>query len=704
MRPKLTRNTFIVGIGLAVITAVSGIAGWLRNESSHPTVGRVVFGGIPDALIFTFYFVIVTTLLVTTVLFIQRFNNVARGSDENRRGHRKQRRQALIRALMMRTVSEDRAAGIIHGLIYWSFLVLTLVTVTLEIDHLMPTSLQFLHSTMYEIYALIGDLAGIGLLAGVLGAAYRRYVVRTPRLAKRTEPEDAWILCLLGLLAISGFVVEAARIATVGRPSFEQWSIVGYQLAPLFDANATTWHQQLWVGHVGLFVALLITLPVTKLRHAVTSPTNAYLSVRDRPNGAAREVPSLLEADVDTVGASAISSFTWKQLLDTEACTTCGRCTSVCPANQTGKVLDPREIVLKVGAVMASSSATPMSPTLGPPLELPTDAVTDVITAEEVFACTTCKACDEICPVEIEIMDKIVDIRRHYTLMESEFPNELGNAFVALENSENPWGMPASARLDWAAGLDVPVADPTQPFSHEYLYWVGCAGSFDDRAKETTKAVAKILSAANIDFAVLGPSERCTGDPARRAGNEYLFQMLATQNIAMLNGTGVQKIITNCPHCFNTLSNEYKDFGGNYEVLHHTQLLSELLRDNRIPLRNDGESKSIVYHDSCYLGRYNNEYDAPRNVVGSLAGIAVVEAGNNRDGAFCCGAGGANMWMEETGQRINIRRSQELLDTQADEIAVACPFCAVMIGDGVAANNAEVPVKDVAMILADRLA
>jgi Fe-S oxidoreductase/nitrate reductase gamma subunit len=696
---KLTprRIAMLIGGILIILTTASAISSLSRSERKSPEVGRVVFGGIPRALHVEFYIIIIAALVTCTALFVKRMSNIERGSSEHRAGKLNERINALYRSFAMRTVSRDKRMGRIHSLIYWPFVILTLATITLEIDHQLPANLAFLHGHTYEIYSLISDLAGALLLIGVVAAALNRYVWPQPRIASKTTNEDAWILTLLALLVFTGFLVEADRIAAAGRPSFEQWSFVGYQISRLVvSGRGTLDHQVWWVVHVALFIAFLITLPVTKLRHAVTAPANAYLSPRDRPKGEVREVPLLLEGDVETVGAGNISQFSWKQLLDTDACTWCGRCTSVCPANQTGKTLDPREIILKIGSVMEKSANG-----------VATEDVTALISAEEVFACTTCKACDEICPVEIEIMDKIVDIRRHYTLMESAFPSELGNAYVAMENSENPWGMPSSARLDWAQGLgfELPIAGVNTPLDHEYLYWVGCAGSFDDRAKQTTRAVATLLNRAGVDFAVLGPGERCTGDPARRSGNEYLFQVLATQNIATLNGIGTKKIITNCPHCFNTLANEYGEFGGNYEVIHHSQLLRDLLDANRIPLKASDSVKQIVFHDSCYLTRHNDEIEAPRRVVGNLKGIDLIEAPRNRNNNFCCGAGGAQMWMEETqGIRINLDRTSELLATGAQEIAVACPYCAVMIDDAVKATANETPVKDIAQLLLEHLA
>jgi Fe-S oxidoreductase len=453
-----------------------------------------------------------------------------------------------------------------------------------------------------------------------------------------------------------------------------------------------------------------VILPVTMLRHMFTSPLNMYLRDRERPKGAMKALPNLMETELESFGAATVEDFTWKQLLDTDACTMCGRCTSVCPAHATGKPLDPREIVLKTGEVMARTGTPPISPPIGvdPEITVSADSLFERITPDEIWACTSCKACDEICPVNIEILDKILDMRRYLSLMESNFPTELGTAYRSMENSANVWGLAQADRGAWTSRVEgVAIVSPGDRFDHEYLYWVGCAGSFDDKNQKVTVAMAKLMQRAGLDFAILGPSENCTGDPARRSGNEYIFQMLAMQNVETLNGMGVHKIVTQCPHCFNTLANEYPQLGGNYEVVHHSQLLEWLIAEGRLDLSDARLDERIVYHDSCYLGRHNEVYLAPRRVIGSLAGVEVVEAGRNGTRGMCCGAGGARMWMEETiGKKVNDERSQELISTGASRIAVACPFCYIMIDDGTKAagkEEDEVRVADISMHLVEAL-
>ncbi len=707
-RPTAARVLEALGVLSAIGTLTLGVLGTLPQHP-HFEIGREVFGNIPDAMVFVFYVALAVFLWLTFHLFAQRATSWQQGGADPRVGHWGDRLKGLYHGLSMRTVMRDRRAGVMHSMIYYGFVILFLGTVTLEIDHLLPSNLKFLQGVIYQGYSAVLDLAALVYLGGLALAVAGRYLVPTWRIRSKTKPEDGLILTVLVVMGVTGLLTEAARIALVGRPDFEAWSFIGYPLAAMFEGStAGDWHRFLWVTHVASFVAFLIALPVTKLRHMVTSPADLFLSAQARPKGAMRPVPNLLEAeDVESVGASLATDLTWKQIFDTDACTLCGRCTSVCPANITGKPLDPREIVLKSGEVAASLAgvAAPVSTTA---VLDGAGSLFDRIRPEEVFACTTCRACDEICPVNIEIVDRILDMRRYLTLMESEFPTELGKAFVAMENQSNPWGLSQQARADWTSELDfeVPVFGQNGKTTADYLWFVGCAGSFDDRNTAVSVSLARLLHQAGIDFAILGQRELCNGDAARRSGNEFVFQQLALQNIETFSELGVSKIITQCAHCFNTLGNEYHQFGGEYEVVHHSQLLAELLAQGRIsePRKQNGEVKKIAYHDACYLGRHNDVYLAPRNVVGG-SGNEVVEMPRHGTRALCCGAGGARFWMEEqTGKKVSNERAEEALATEADEIAVACPFCLVMLDDGVKElGRDDVPVRDIAMILAEGL-
>ncbi len=710
-----------LGTGIGLFTLISGmmplLTGWHNENALH----REVFINIPGPIKIAFYTAIPALLVWGSFQFANRMKNWERGTVAQRaitKANAKKRSLNYGSGVYMRTLLRDPQAGVMHSMIYYGFLVLMAVTTILELDHQLPTGWKFLHGRVYQAYAFIGDAAGLVFTVGMIWAIGRRYIQRPYRIRIKTKPEHGWALATLLMIGVSGFGAEMFRIAlgtALGdNMKWEQFSFIGYPLSKLVDGLGVTTlenlHRIWWLIHVLSFVAFAALLPITMLRHMFTSPLNMWLRERTRPKGAMKPMPNLEETELETFGASVIEDFTWKQLLDTDACTMCGRCTSVCPAHATGKPLDPREIVLKTGEIMAATGSPAVSPPIGtvPEITISSSSLFERITADEIWSCTTCRACDEICPVNIEILDKILDMRRYLALMEADFPTELGTAYRAMENQMNPWGMNQGERGDWAEGLDgVTIVDPGEPLEAEYLYWVGCAGSFDDKNKKVTQAMAKLLHRAGIEVATLGPSEMCTGDSARRSGNEFLFQMLAMPNIEMFNEMGVTKIITQCPHCFNTLANEYPQLGGNYEVIHHTELLNNLIADGRLDISSATLEERVTYHDSCYLGRHNDIYEAPRKVVGSIKGVELVEMERTETTGMCCGAGGARMWMEESiGTKINDDRAAEALSTGATRVATACPFCYIMLDDGVKANGADeddIKVADLAIHLLDAL-
>ncbi len=708
------RLVLTIGIGVAIFTALSGIAAEVFQFKTDNPVHRTVFGNIPGSIRLSFYVLLPLMIAYGGWVFSLRMKNWERGKPDNRSGHTKERLKNFRAGVYMKTLMREPGAGLMHSMMYFSFVILLGVTTVLEIDHQVPTALKFLEGDVYRAYAVVGDGAGLIFTISIVWAILRRYgprAFRPYRIRVKSKPEHAVILGTFLAIGVTGFGAEAYRIALDGMPEFERFSFVGYPLATLVDgsANIAGWHQAWWIAHVLSFVGFLILLPITMLRHIFTSPLNMYLSAKDRPKGAMKAMPNLLETEAESFGVSTIEEFTWKQLLDTDACTMCGRCTSVCPANATGKPLDPREIVLKTGEVMARTGSPEVSPPLSVDAEIavPTNWMFDRVTTEELWACTSCRACDEICPVNIEILDKILDMRRYLSLMESDFPTELGNAYRGMENQMNPWALSQADRADWVVDDSVTVLAGDEPLEAEYLYWVGCAGSFDDKNKKVSQALSKLMNRAGVSYAILGPAENCTGDSARRTGNEYIFQLLAMQNIETLDGMGVKKIITQCPHCFNTLANEYPQLGGHYEVIHHSEFLEQLIEDGDLDMTNASLAERIVYHDACYLGRHNDVYLAPRKVIGSLGGVQVLEAEKNGTKSMCCGAGGGRFWMEETtGKDVNVERSQQLLATGASRIATACPFCYVMIDDGVKGQGVdedEVLVADIAIHMLEAL-
>jgi Fe-S oxidoreductase len=471
-----------------------------------------------------------------------------------------------------------------------------------------------------------------------------------------------------------------------------------------------------WWIHAVLILYFLNHLPGSKHLHVLTSLINVWFSNTSGPGRIGAMRPMDLEAEnAEQFGAADVEHLSWKNLLDGYSCTECGRCTAVCPANSTGKLLSPRMIVVKTRARLTEKATTldAIAASGGTATEeqtavLAKNLLDDWITEEELWACTSCRACVQECPVSIDQLDIINELRRDLVLMESRFPEELAPALTSLERNGSPWAFSASDRAQWAEGMDIPtMAELVEKGEKaDILFWVGCMGSFDDRAKKITVAFARILQAANVRFAILGQEETCHGDPARRMGNEYLYQMLAKGVIETLDGYNVKTIVTFCPHCFHQMGSEFPDIGGNYEVIHHTDYIERLLAAGRVPLDTEhGQRLKVAYHDSCYLGRYNDIYDAPRNTLKrALPIMELVEPPRTKSRGMCCGAGGGRMWMEENvGKRVNVERSEELLATGADQIAVACPFCMTMITDGVTGAGSSVPVLDISEVVASRL-
>jgi Fe-S oxidoreductase len=622
-------------------------------------------------------------------------------------------KNVLTIAIFQKKIFRDPVAGPMHALIFWGFLVLTAGTVELIGHGMVPSfSYRFLPGPLYAAYAFSQDLFGVLVIGAVTFALWRRLVVHPKRLqGDGTHQADALIiLSMIGALMVTMFLVNAYELA--GSPADAGARVISGALAATVSgtapALATALHGTFWWTHALLVLVFLNYLPYSKHLHVITSVPNVFFSNANgpMPKGVIRYLD--LEAEgAEQFGASDVDQLTWKDLFDGYSCTECGRCTSVCPANLTGKPLSPRKIIVDTRQRLFEK-APALEAGNGDPWVLEHRLLDNFITEDELWACTTCRACVNECPVGIEHLDHIIDLRRDLVLMESRFPAEVQPAFESLEQRGSPWSFAPSDRANWAEGLDIPTMAEcaARGENPDVLFWVGCMGSFDDRAKKISVALARILKAASVRFAILGQEESCNGDPARRMGNEYLWQLLAKQNIETLGRYQVKTIVTFCPHCFHQIGSEYPQLGGRYDVIHHSQLIERLLAEGRLSLRTDqGRALTVAYHDSCYLGRYHDEYDAPRTVLRrALPVLTLAEPARARDRGLCCGAGGGRMFMEErTGTRINAERTEELIATGASAIAVACPFCMTMLTDGVNAKGSAVKVVDIAEVVAERL-
>ena len=648
-------------------------------------------------------------------------------------------------------ILRDPLAGPLHAGVFWGFLVLTVGSIEILIQGVWNgfSYDAFLPSALYRAYTLSQELFALLVLSAVSALLWRRLVTRPARLQGpgTHQAEAVFILSMIAALMLTlllMFGFASARQHGMEPGLHPVGGLIGLAFGGLSEGAQFAGFAINWWIHALLLLVFANYLPYSKHLHVLTSLLNTFLSNTSGPGPKGAMKPMDLEAEnVEVFGARDIEQLTWKNLLDGYSCTECGRCTAVCPANLTGKLLSPRKIVvdtrarlmekapvlvrradrLATGATHAaveveagdahggSAHGATVVVEAADPAE---DAILgksllDYITEEELWACTSCRACVQECPVSIDQLEIINEMRRNLVLTESRFPEELLPAFEGMEQKGNPWSFNPGDRAAWAEGLDIRTMAEMHE-SHDVpdvLFWVGCMGSFDDRAKKTTVAFARVLKAANVSVAILGQEESCHGDPARRMGNEYLYQVLAKQAVETLGKYEIKTIVTHCPHCFHQIAKEFPQWGGHYEVVHHSEYLERLLAEGRVPLaEGDGERLVIAYHDSCYLGRYNDIYDAPREALKrALPIMQLVEPARTKDRGLCCGAGGGRMWMEEkVGKRINAERTEELLATGAETIAVACPFCMTMISDGVTAQGRDVPVLDIAEVVASRLA
>lgn len=603
----------------------------------------------------------------------------------------------------------EPVAGTLHLLIFWGFvLFIFAVLETMIQGFYSPFSLSVL-GPVYSLITIVQDLFGLLVIISIFISLYRRFILKVPRLDvdKHGKMDAAFILLLIMFIVVAMYGQNAAGFANNGMAyhKSEFRPVSAFISGILFSGQTSTTiflYELFWWMHIILIFVFLNYLPYSKHLHVLTSIFNVYFANLDPVRNTLKKL-NLDDENAETFGAADIDQLSWKQILDGYSCTECGRCTAACPANIVGKSLSPKEIIVDIRKRTLDKAPLIVAGITEGELYEKT-LVHNYVTDIALWECTTCMACVQECPIMIEHLDSIVDMRRDLVLTESEFPAGLNPVFKSLETNFTPWAFNPADRAEWAAGMN--IKSMAEDKDSEVLFWVGCAGSFDDRYKKVTKAFATIMQKAGVDFRILGTEEKCNGDTARRLGNEYLAQMMMQENIETLNGYGVKKIVTACPHCFHSLKNEYPQFGGNFEVKHHTQFIEELLSDGKIQLKKESEKHKVTYHDSCYLGRYNQVYDSPRKSLSEVAGLDLVEMERNKSRGFCCGAGGGRMFLEdEEGGRINEERAKEALSTNADTIASACPFCMTMMTDGVKhfEKSEEVAVKDIAEIILENV-
>jgi Fe-S oxidoreductase/nitrate reductase gamma subunit len=628
------------------------------------------------------------------------------GRPEDRLDHLSHRitsfvRKFIVEVLGQRLILRKPFPGVMHLIVFWAFLCFLAATIADFVHHYV---FPFLEGGVYLWFSLIVDSLGLLALLAILGFAVRRYIQRPSLLDNRST--DAVALALLFLLILTGFLVEGSRVAAtemIEAPQYASWSIGGWLCGKLFfslgpSVNRTL-HLVWWNVHLAAVIVsfVYVALSFSKLMHILVAPLNIFFR-------SLRPTAQLLPIDFEAAtvyGAGQIQEFTWKQLLDLDACTRCGRCQDSCPAHLSGKILSPKKVIQDLKSHMeegwsplfeAKTRASEESESLDQVW------VGDVVSQEALWDCTTCGACMEACPVYVEHMEKFIDMRRNQVLAERGIPETVQETLRNMEIRGHPWRGAESLRDDWTQGMGMKRLSENSHF--DWLYFVGCTGALVERNMIVTKAFANLLQHAHLDFGILGNEEGCCGDPARRMGHELQFQLMAQQNIEVFKNYGVKKIVTHCPHCYNTLKHEYPQFGGEFQVWHHSELMNHLIREGSLSV-GGGVRKVITYHDPCYLGRHNNMFDTPRNLLKSIPGLEIVEMKRSKARSFCCGGGGGHAWMEEpVGRRINQMRLEEAMKTGAELIGLACPFCLQMMEDAITSLDSSMKAMDLSELIA----
>ncbi|OGU76730.1 MAG: Fe-S oxidoreductase [Ignavibacteria bacterium RBG_16_34_14] len=663
-------------------------------------------------IIFILFFILAVSIFSWSCRNLIRYMLVAKKKDDRFNNAGKRLKKVWTVAFVQTKLLRDPKAGILHLLIFWGFVLFLFAIIEVMIQGFYSSFTLEFTGPFYSVVTIIQDIFSVLVITACLYALYRRFVVHIPRLEvdKAGKLDAAFILVLIIFVCVFMLGQNISHVAkhNFTLSEYEVRPISNY-LAGIFYStesnSALSNYEFFWWAHIVVIFGFMNFLPYSKHLHVLTSIPNTYFSNLDEIRNTLKSV-NLEDESLEVYGAADIEQLSWKQILDGYSCTECGRCTDACPASTVGKSLSPRKIIVDIRrrtrdkAPHLVNGETSGIPTSRDEKTLVHDYITDI----ELWECTTCMACVKECPVMIEHVDSIVDMRRNLVLTESQFPANLNNVFKSLETNFTPWAFNLSDRGNWAEGLNIRTM--AEDSDTDVLFWVGCAGSYDDRYKKVSRAFAALMQKAEVNFRILGTEEKCNGDTARRLGNEYLSQMMIKENVETLNRYGVKNIVSACPHCFHSLGREYKQFGGDYNVKHHSQFINELIDEGKIQLKDNNAEIKATYHDSCYLGRYNDVYDSPRNSLKSISGLKLTEMERSRSKGFCCGAGGGRMFLEdEEGGRINEERTREALATGADTIASACPFCMTMLNDGVKhfEKTEEVSVKDIAELVLENV-